>query len=140
VRLGRALGWFWCAHAAACALGALWLLAELARILAGYDLMRDGLAQVAAFVAAYGLCVAVALAVFDWRLGRFARGRAPGSVPAFLAGALALHAGPVALAWIAAFGLGPPTLARPAAALVVLEAAIAVLTVGWLAASVRRAA
>ena len=75
----RAMGWLWLAHAAAAVVAFVWLGVELVRILVRFDLARDGLAQIGAFFAGYGMFVAATIAVFGWKLARFALGRAAGS-------------------------------------------------------------
>jgi hypothetical protein len=139
VTFARALGWFWLGHAAAAVAAFVWFASELASIVARYNLARDGLAQIAAFFAAYGMFVAVTLAVLGWKLGRFALGRVAGSALAFIAGVVVFQLPPIAIAWLGAFGLGPPFIARATHALVLFEAAVALVTLGWLA-TLRRAA
>jgi len=143
----RAMGWLWLAHAAAAVVAFAWLGVELVRIIVRFDLARDGLAQIGAFFAGYGMFVAATIAVFGWKLGRFALGRAAGSALAFFAGAVVLHLMPTTLAYLGTFGPAPPPLARclvgqclerPWQAVVLFESILALATLGWLA-TVRRA-
>ena len=144
----RAMGWLWLGHAAAAVVAFVWLGVELVKIIARYDLAHDGLAQIGAFFAGYGMFVAATIAVFGWKLGRFALGRTAGSALAFLAGAVVFHLMPTALAWLVTFGPTAPPLARclageclgrPWHAVILLEAVVALATLVWLA-TLKRAA
>jgi hypothetical protein len=138
VTVARAIGWLWLGHAAAAVVAFVWLGIELALIFLRFDVARDGIAQIGAFFAGYFMFIAAALAVLGWKLGRFALG-GPGSVLVLAVGTIVFHVMPLAVVYVSAFGAAPPSIARPVHGVILFEAAVALVTLAWLA-TLRRAA